>query len=274
MCSKQEGRCLVAAVDRPTRKGFTLVELLVVIAILAILASLLLPGLARAKQAAKSALCRSHLRQWGITLALYLDDFARYPSGEYARTNMLGAGVVLRITPATSVEPSDDEEGIRRCPTHSQQRLTDGYFTVSGWRSYGYNEFGYISATGLPGEGHHGLSLRAEGGVVRAVGESEVRAPSEMIAIGDNLALLPRMGNDLGHDAVWESPAGLMRQESAGARGSFTGEAVRRAAARHSNRGNIVFCDGHVESVPFRRLFLERDDASLRRWNRDHEPHR
>lgn len=60
------------------KKGFTLIELLVVIAIIAILAAMLLPALDRARTQARQSVCMSNLKQLGIAVSMYLNDFNEY----------------------------------------------------------------------------------------------------------------------------------------------------------------------------------------------------
>ncbi|MFH1717309.1 MAG: type II secretion system protein [Planctomycetota bacterium] len=58
-------------------KGFTLIELLVVIAIIAVLLGILMPAMRKIKEVAREQVCKSHLKQIGLAVAMYLDDYER-----------------------------------------------------------------------------------------------------------------------------------------------------------------------------------------------------
>jgi prepilin-type N-terminal cleavage/methylation domain-containing protein len=98
-----------------SQDGFTLIELLVVIAVIAILAALLLPALAKAKDQAKAINCTSNLHEWGVVWNVYCGDYAdSFPNGanpdgtidENARANWFNS---LQLNPS-------QRHGIVLCP--------------------------------------------------------------------------------------------------------------------------------------------------------------
>src|SRR5947208_16597354 len=108
------------------KSGFTLIELLVVLGVIAVLASLLLPALSRAKAQANSIKCRSNLRQLGLELAMYVNDCSAYPSTDHVRTNLVGTGAISFSGGAAELHGQDDEQGTKRCPTRVYHPFTGG----------------------------------------------------------------------------------------------------------------------------------------------------
>lgn len=95
------------------RKGFTLIELLVVIAIIALLMSVLLPALHRARKQSKAVICRSNLKQWGLAVMSYAADY----DDMLWRDSYHSAGTVPGDWMAILRPYYKDVHKIRCCPT-------------------------------------------------------------------------------------------------------------------------------------------------------------
>ena len=229
------------------KRNFTLIELLVVIAIIAILASMLLPSLNKARNQAKAIQCAGNLKSIGNAAIQYTLDNADYMPPNYS-------------TSAT-------------CQTNPP----------TGWR-YGYEAWLYVTAPYLGGNWNDAKSAHA---IYRCPEKlTEVFAYSDRPAVltsnyaysqrlGANLAWSPRnIMRKLSRNRM-PSVTGYLTDGLAMTRGGCTFLAiydVNRLTAdnldyRHSKGVNVTFADGHVEKVAMMELLVQRSGVYILGWS-------
>ena len=119
-----------------TRSAFTLIELLVVIAIIAILAAILFPVFARARENARRSSCMSNLKQIGLGVLQYVQDYdENYPLAVTGLTGASGTGTPVGW--ADSIQPYLKSTQIYQCPSDSNGPNPDP--TQPGYTDYWYN---------------------------------------------------------------------------------------------------------------------------------------
>ncbi len=255
---------------KTSHNGFTLIELLVVIAIIGILASLLLPALSRAKEAAQAVKCKSNLRQIGIGLLIYTQENGAYPN--YGRKisdlSPNGARWFSDILPQL---PEGWSNGVYRCPAYREWVMSSpnsswglsasiGSYAYSGGSFDGWNKCLY----GMSGRPTEDARSTPEGPTVH---ESEVFNPSDMIALGDSFSRLE--GRNSNQNQLSEG-LDILSRSSMTAVFSMN---ISGASRRHRGRSHTVFADGHIEANKIANLFFSLDEKWLRRWHTDNEPH-
>jgi len=269
--------------------AFTLIELLVVIAIIAVLAAMLLPALNKAKEQANTTVCKSNLRQIGIGMRLYVDEYQVYPpTGHFwPATEQIGSYWYNELAACTITWPqagfprTNLPSGIYMCPSFAKLvnlYPTGSYSYLDGYgynSSYAYNFTGTGRYGALDGRPVHGLGGEVvfEGGRkvldVPPSKDTDVLAASDMIAVGDgwifSLAVPPNGARI--YTEPWLGFAYSIDQSRGWGQWQQTQELL------HRGRSDVLFCDGHVERIKFQDLYSLRDDR-LSRWNTDHQPHK
>lgn len=222
------------------RRAFTLVELLVVIGIIALLISILLPALGRAKETAKRIKCLSNLRQMVVSAHLYANEFRGfYPPAQWndkpgvkqewdfaLENGVIVPGLLWRGR--TSM-------GVQQCPSYDGRSNSPG----DPYTGYNYN-------TSFIGRGYR------EGPPAKM---TQVRAPVQTIVFGDGQW-------KLGANKYMRSPRPSPTEDPWAWAEFSSGKAAGTQGFRHLRYTNAAFCDGHAESILTPAFLRTRTDVA------------
>ena len=220
------------------RRGFTLIELLVVIAIIAILAAILFPVFAKAREKARQSSCLSNVKQIALALMQYAQDYDEHLPMLYD-TGTPRNGLIQ------STQPYVKSFQVHDCPSSDMKSVTTDYL---GNRSYGYS-------TQL---------MRVN---VIGAGLGEITRPAEIVLMGD---VAQEQNARVG---FYPPSSGHFICDPDGSHCTVCGQKHNSCAfdvptvihnwqqahfnfiERHNGMGNVGFCDGHVKAMSHYALY-------------------
>jgi prepilin-type N-terminal cleavage/methylation domain-containing protein/prepilin-type processing-associated H-X9-DG protein len=212
---------------RTKLKGFTLIELLVVIAIIAILAAILFPVFARAREAARASACKSNLKQISMGMLMYAQDF--------------------------------DE-------TTGHTWINDPTGTITSWKFYLQPYIKNLEVMKCPSSGIKGTGFFSNYGMYTGIARQSlaiIRSPAETVMFCDAGRMNVAIGNGNDPD-TWQENASSdwevaycrrFNTTTVGQQGEWSnGNGPRRPLGRHNLLVNVAFFDGHVKAMNAKQL--------------------
>jgi prepilin-type N-terminal cleavage/methylation domain-containing protein len=230
------------------RRGFTLIELLVVIAIIAILAAILFPVFAQARDKARSASCLSNIKQLGTGIIMYVQDYDEMTpchAGDYA--NFLNSAANQPNWPK-GIYPYVKNDGVFKCP--SSPVAPNVTAAQMGWVKNSYQG--------------NAVVLSKEGKALAAVPN-----PADIVFAQENyFAWVVAYNRPVQNSAINAANRTFQYWHLIDCRAQFAGPpplspgCAEQYNSRHFEGGNTIYVDGHAKFKKF-RMFRSGDFGLL-----------